>query len=59
MWEHRDEIDAEVLAHVDRPVLMRDPPIEQCSFCGQPTIFGAYVRHDPADVPYPAIKTDG
>ncbi len=31
-------------------------PIEQCAFCGKPTIFGVYVRADPKSVPYPAEK---
>lgn len=28
--------------------------IERCAWCGEPTIFGVYVRADPDTVPYPA-----
>jgi hypothetical protein len=47
---------------VDIPVPMRmvseHVAIERCSWCGEPTIFGAYVRADPATVPFPAPKVD-
>ena len=30
----------------------------RCSFCGESTFSGIYVRHDPARVPYPAEEED-
>ena len=36
------------------PVRLTNPTIEQCAWCGQPTIIGAYKRADPRAVPYPA-----
>lgn len=36
-----------VPVHIDRPVLLIEPDIEQCCFCGSATIVGIYVRHDP------------
>jgi hypothetical protein len=32
--------------------------LERCSWCGEPTIIGLYVRHDPRQVPYPAVEED-
>lgn len=32
--------------------------LEQCGFCGSPTIFGVYVRVDPTTIPYPRTKED-
>lgn len=32
--------------------------LEQCSFCGRHTIFGVYVRRDPATVPFPRVEED-
>ena len=31
---------------------------ERCAFCGEQTMSGIYVRHDPATVPYPATRED-
>jgi hypothetical protein len=50
------EVDGESLIRV--PVTLNEPHVEQCSFCGKPTIFGAYVRRDPTTVPFPATKDD-
>ena len=30
------------------PVKVKNAPVEQCCFCGQPTSMGIYVRHDPS-----------
>lgn len=32
--------------------------LETCAFCGEPTIVGIYVRHDPKRVAYPAVDDD-
>ena len=32
--------------------------VEKCSFCGEFTIVGIYVRQDPKTVPYPAEDDD-
>jgi hypothetical protein len=44
-----------VLVSIRRPSLVHDPesPIERCCYCGLPTIWGAFVRDDPAVVPFP------
>lgn len=40
---------------VRKPVLLRaeEATVERCAFCGEPTIFGCFVRADPATVPFP------
>lgn len=55
-WEPAGELDGEpvsILRSVRRPALIQypadeTPPVEQCCFCGSPTIIGIYVRYDPA-----------
>lgn len=42
------------IASVRMPTVIRDPDIEQCAFCGSPTIVGIFVRADPKSVPFPA-----
>jgi hypothetical protein len=51
-WESAPEFgaDAVVLVEFIRPVVLRDPVLERCCFCGEPMIFGAYVRQDPAEL---------
>jgi hypothetical protein len=34
----------------EAPIKVRNAPIEQCCFCGQPTSMGIYVRHDPREL---------
>ena len=51
-WESCDGHD--LLIEVRMPVRISVVEVEQCAFCGAATISGIYVRHDPADVPYPA-----
>ena len=48
------------LVSVEQPVRMVGEwtEIERCSWCGQATIFGVFVRADPKSVPYPAEKED-
>lgn len=43
----------EYLASVTMPTRILEPELEKCAFCGAPTIFGVYIRQDPATVPYP------
>lgn len=40
------------------PVRLREPQVEECSYCGHVTIFGVYKRDDPAKVPYPKAKKE-
>jgi hypothetical protein len=35
-----------------------DSTIEQCAWCGKPTIVGIYKRADPRAVPYPATERE-
>ena len=51
--QHASWADGEVVS-IDRPHRLVDPEIERCAYCGEPTIFGVYVRDDPARVKYPA-----
>lgn len=44
----------EVLVKVRKPARLTDPVVEQCAWCGNPTIFGVYKRADPNEVRYPA-----
>lgn len=39
---------------VEIPYRLKEPSLEQCAFCGEPTIFGVYVRINPASVMFPA-----
>jgi hypothetical protein len=48
--------DEDVLVSIDRPVMVRDDSIQQCSYCGSPTIVGIYTRADPATVAFPREK---
>lgn len=51
--------DGDGLISIDRPVMVKEAGIEQCSYCGNPTIMGIYTRADPATVAYPREKNDG
>jgi hypothetical protein len=46
------------LVSIDRPVMVKDDIIQQCSYCGGLTFVGIYTRADPATVPYPKEKND-
>lgn len=57
-WIDRNSTwDEGKLVSVRQAVLFRNPdeplPIQRCSYCGMPTIWGAFVRDDPAKVPFP------
>ena len=56
-WEDVGEV--EVLKEIRRPTVLTDSDLEQCAFCGEPTIMGIFVRHDPNDVPFTKEKNDG
>lgn len=45
--------DPPVLLQVRVPTTVLHPSLEQCGFCGGPTVVGIYVRADPKLVPYP------
>jgi hypothetical protein len=47
----------EALSSVRLPVRVKEPVIERCSWCGDPTIFGVYKRADPRALPFPAMDT--
>lgn len=51
--------EAERLLEVRSPVRVSEVELETCSWCGEPTIFGVFVRADPRSVPYPAITPNG
>lgn len=36
----------------------REPALEQCSYCGETTIAGIYLRADPSTVPFPRLEKD-
>lgn len=36
----------------------REEVLEQCSFCGEPTFAGIYVRDDPETVPFPQFEDE-
>ena len=56
----RSVVQSDGSVHVDRPTQLRREfiEVERCSFCGGPTIFGVFVREDPAKVPFPATKDE-
>lgn len=51
--EQESESDGEMITGIRVPVRVMDV-IEQCSWCGKITIFGAFKRANPATVPFPA-----
>lgn len=56
-WENiPDKVDVQRLSSIRMPVRLTNPEIEICGWCGNPTIFGAYLRADPAEVPFPREK---
>jgi hypothetical protein len=52
----KSEWDDDVLVSIDRPVTVKDDSIQQCSYCGAPTIVGIYTRADPTTVAFPREK---
>lgn len=49
-WRPAPEVGGDVLVSIRRPVRIREPDLEQCCFCGAPTIIGIYVMHDPKEL---------
>jgi hypothetical protein len=41
----------EALMSIPAPTRLKDAQLEQCCYCGRPTIFGAYIREDPNVLP--------
>lgn len=54
-WEETKSGD-QMLVAIRQPVMVTDRRLEQCCHCGGPTIVGIYVRIDPDDVNYPAVR---
>lgn len=50
--------DGDVLLSIRIPVIVLDRGIEQCAWCGEPTVVGIFVRVDPSTVPYPREVED-
>lgn len=48
----------QVLARLRFPIRLKESTLERCSWCGLPTILGAYKRADPRAVPYPAEESE-
>ena len=47
------EENGSFMLKIRQPVRMQDATVEVCSWCGELTIFGIYVRANPSDVPFP------
>lgn len=45
--------DGDRLVSLRTPVKLVEPVIEQCAWCGAPTIFGVYVRTRKDELAYP------
>ena len=59
-WIERNSTwDGDRLVSLRMPVRLTEPEVERCSYCGGPTILGAFVRDDPANVLYPPADNDG
>lgn len=56
-WEQLPD-GSEKLVSVPVPVRVIDANVERCSWCGEATIMGVFVRADPASVPFPALNED-
>jgi len=54
--QHATYDDDDVLVSIDRPVMVKDDMVQQCAYCGAPTIVGIYTRADPATVLFPREK---
>jgi hypothetical protein len=51
-------IDPTFNVSIRQPTMLKIREVEKCSFCGEFTIVGIYVRQDPKTVPYPAEDDD-
>lgn len=56
--EQRSTWDGDRLLSIEQPVKLTEPQLEQCAYCGRPTIWGVYVRADPSTVSYPQPQDD-
>ena len=58
-WEDVGD-DTSVLTGCRMPTVMiaSERQVEQCAWCGNPTIMGIYKRVDPTTVPYPKEKDE-
>ncbi|HEX5016665.1 MAG TPA: hypothetical protein VFX15_03660 [Actinomycetes bacterium] len=50
--------DEGVATSIRRPVRATEMTVEECAWCGDPTISGIFVREDPANVEFPAMEPD-
>lgn len=53
--EQEAKWEGERLVEIRTPHKVIGPDMEQCAWCGQPTIVGIYKRADPETVPYPRV----
>ena len=54
-------VGQEYLVGVRQAVYFRDPDnptVEECCYCGAPTIVGIFVREDPKEVSFPATEEE-
>jgi hypothetical protein len=54
-WINRNGLCVPVTIKIEFRV---DAPFERCSYCGEPTFIGAWVRDNPKVVPYPHIEKE-
>jgi hypothetical protein len=54
-WElvRTDDGGHQQLARLRFPIHIKEPLIERCGWCGQPTIFGVYRMADPRAIAFP------
>jgi len=53
-----DENGDTYLVSIRTPLMMKQTPVETCSWCGDATIVGIYKREDPSLVRFPALKNE-
>lgn len=56
-WIEANATTVDGALQVRSPVLAVHKQVEICCYCDQPTIWGCYVRVDPATVPFPTLTT--
>jgi len=52
-WIFRKGLTIPVVVNM---IIREEAPFERCSYCGEPTFIGAWIRDDPILVPYPYIE---
>jgi hypothetical protein len=57
-WDTSDRGDPTLSVRIPLRLAAGVTSVERCSWCGEPTIFGTFVRANPQSVPYPAVKED-